>query len=633
MPKKNKPLDLSVIVIAKNEQDRLPGCLDSVVGIADEIIVLDSGSDDDTVAIAKRYTDKVYVTDWPGYGPQKQRALECASHKWVLSLDADEALSPQLAEEIKAVLASSPQEISFKMQWAVMLFGKRLDHGRSARYVERLFRREEARFSDDLVHEKVLLPQGKTSKLRHRLLHYSNRDFKHLLDKTSLYASLGAEKRHHAGRYGGGLFVALLRAAWVFFQIYVLRLGVLDGGHGFLMAVIYAQYTFNKYAGAWAMREEEKNSVTPAIGIDKTMNILVFTSSDSSFNSLRPEAEIFIELAKRGHQVTIITNSETEYGRRYMEQGIKVINGTPKKKICRSSIALVKNELARKSYDILLATNSKSIPNAAFAAKGAKVKLVTYRGTTGGLYRHDPSAYLTHLHPRVDGVICVSDAVRQDVVKRVWKNKHNVVAIHKGHKLEWYDQPPGDLSEFGIEADDFTVICAVNARPSKGLDVMLEAANRLADISNMHLLLVGKNICKEPYTEKIANNAMRDRIHLAGYRYDAPQLIAASNLLVQPSVSGEGLPRAMMEAMSSGVPPIITDTGGGKEVVEDGVTGYVVPVKDADAIADRVRKLYNNPRLVAAMSQRCKEKINKDVSLEKTVDQFVEYFQRLVSQR
>jgi len=363
------------------------------------------------------------------------------------------------------------------------------------------------------------------------------------------------------------------------------------------------------------------------------MNILVFTASDSSFNSLRPEAEIFIELVKRGHKITIITHADTEYGKRYAGHGLTVIDGAPKKKICRDSITLVKGELAKQPYDILLATNSKSIPNAAFAALGNKVKLVTYRGTTGGLYRHDPSAYLTHLHPRVNGVICVSEAVRQDVIKRVWKNKQNVVAIHKGHSLDWYEQPPGDLSEFGIGADDFTVICAVNARPSKGLSVMLEAANSLANIPNLHLLLVGKNIDKVPYAEQIANNAMRDRIHLTGYRHDAPQLIAASNVLVQPSVSGEGLPRAMMEAMGYGVPPVITDTGGGKEVVEDGVTGYVVPVKDAGAIADRVLKLYNNPDLVAAMSQCCKEKINNDVSLDKTVDQYVAYFQRLISRK
>ncbi|PCH59823.1 MAG: glycosyl transferase [Gammaproteobacteria bacterium] len=251
---------LSVIVITKNEQDRIAKCLDSVIAIADEIIVLDSGSTDNTVAIAKTYTDKVYVTDWPGYGPQKQRALELATCDWVLSIDADEVLTLELAQEISDKLARSPPEASFKMQWAVMLFGKRLDHGRSARYVERLFRRQGARFSDDLVHEKVILPKGKTSNLNNRLLHYSNRDFGHLLDKTSLYAFLGAQKRFKAGRYGGGLFVAALRAGWVFFQIYVLRLGLLDGGHGFLMAMIYAQYTFNKYAGVWAMRQDDKKN-------------------------------------------------------------------------------------------------------------------------------------------------------------------------------------------------------------------------------------------------------------------------------------------------------------------------------------------------------------------------------------
>ena len=256
------PCTLSVIVITKNEQDRIAKCLDSVIAIADEVIVLDSGSTDNTVSIAKTYTDKVYVTDWPGYGPQKQRALELATCDWVLSIDADEVLTPGLAHEISNKLASSPSEVSFRMQWAVMLFGKRLDHGRSARYVERLFRRQGARFSDDLVHEKIILAKGKTADLKNRLLHYSNRDFEHLLYKTSLYAVLGAQKRFKAGRYGGGLFVAALRAGWVFFQIYVLRLGFLDGGHGFLMAMIYAQYTFNKYAGAWAMREDEQRSGT-----------------------------------------------------------------------------------------------------------------------------------------------------------------------------------------------------------------------------------------------------------------------------------------------------------------------------------------------------------------------------------
>ncbi|MDH5765551.1 MAG: glycosyltransferase family 4 protein [Gammaproteobacteria bacterium] len=360
------------------------------------------------------------------------------------------------------------------------------------------------------------------------------------------------------------------------------------------------------------------------------MNILIITATDSSFNSLRPDSEIYIGLARQGHNVTIITHGDSEYAQRFRDSGIETINGHPKRKISLKCIKLIRNLLKNRHFDIVLATNSKSIPNAAFACIGLPVKFITYRGTTGGLYRHDPSAYLTHLHPRVDGVICVSNAVREDVASHIWKNKDNVVTIHKGHDLSWYNKSPANLSEFGITKDDFTVICAVNARPSKGIAMMIEAGNYLADIKNLHLLLVGRGMDKEPYKTLIKNNKMKTRIHLTGYRHDAPELIVASDVLVQPSISGEGLPRAMMEAMGYGTPPVITTTGGGKEVIEDGVTGFVVPVKDPEAIADRVRILYQQPDLVKAMSERCKEKIHSEFSSKKTVENYIKYFESMI---
>ena len=360
------------------------------------------------------------------------------------------------------------------------------------------------------------------------------------------------------------------------------------------------------------------------------MNILIVTATNSSYNSLRPDAEIVVGLSQSGHNVTVITHADSDYAQRFRDCGIEVIDGHPVKKISLKCIKLIKHLLSSRHYDVVYATNSKAIPNAAFACIGTNVKFVTYRGTTGGLYRHDPSAYLTHLHPRVDGVICVSDAVRDDVSKRVWKNRKNVVTIHKGHELSWYNKPPADLSEFGIAESDFTVICAVNARPSKGIAVMIEAADKLADIENLHILLVGRGMSEEPYSSLIKNNKMHARIHLAGYRYDAPELIVASDVLAQPSVSGEGLPRAMMEAMCYGTPPVITTTGGGKEVVEDGVTGFVVPVKDPAALANRIRQLYQQPELVKEMSVRCKEKIENEFSSTKTVANYIKYFESLI---
>jgi O-antigen ligase len=251
-----KSYSLSVIIIAKNEADRIERCLQSVAPIADEIIVLDSGSEDGTVEIARKYTDNVYVTDWPGYGPQKQRALEMASMDWVLSIDADEALTPQLRDEIEATLTGDPAEAGFKLPWAVVAFGQILKHGRSGRAPLRLFNRSGARFSDDLVHEKILLPPGRIRKLNGRLLHYTHRDFGHYLEKNRHYAWLGAQKRFTAGKKGFGLTGAVLRALWTFLQIYFFRLGFLDGRAGFLAAVMYSQGSFNKYAGLWALQQE-----------------------------------------------------------------------------------------------------------------------------------------------------------------------------------------------------------------------------------------------------------------------------------------------------------------------------------------------------------------------------------------
>jgi len=251
-----RQFSLSVTVITKNEEDRLPACLESVKDLADEIIVLDSGSTDNTVAIAREYTDQVYVVDWPGYGPQKQRALEKACCDWVLAIDADEVLTSDLQKEIAYLLDNGAEEVAFYLPWAVTIFGKRLDHGRSARAPLRLFRREGSRFTDVQVHETVLLPPGKVGKMKGRLLHFTHRDFGHTLYKNSHYAWLGAQKRYQV-RKKGGLLGASLRGVLVFLQIYFLRGGFLDGKVGFLMAVMYSQGAFNKYAGLWTLYRQE----------------------------------------------------------------------------------------------------------------------------------------------------------------------------------------------------------------------------------------------------------------------------------------------------------------------------------------------------------------------------------------
>lgn len=363
----------------------------------------------------------------------------------------------------------------------------------------------------------------------------------------------------------------------------------------------------------------------------KTLNILACTSGDCSFNSLRPEHEIYISLAKAGHNVTIITHKNGPYNKLFLDANIRVIEQAITKKISFQSIRLIRKTINQQSIDIVYATNSKSIPNAAFACIGLAVKLVAYRGTASGLYWHDPANYLGALHPRVDGIICVSNYVYQYVVsKKVLRNK-KITSIYKGHELSWYDKKPADLSEFGIKKTDFTAICVTNARPHKGIHIALEATNKLADIKNFHLLLVGSGMDKEPYKSLINNSRMKQRIHLAGYRNDAPELIAASNILIQPSISGEGLPRVVLESLAYGTPVVASANPGSMEIIDDRENGCIVPVADSDAIADCVLELYDKPEYLQTLSKNAPQVLENKMSHKKTVKDYIEYFESLLN--
>ncbi|MGF1680929.1 glycosyltransferase family 4 protein [Photobacterium minamisatsumaniensis] len=358
------------------------------------------------------------------------------------------------------------------------------------------------------------------------------------------------------------------------------------------------------------------------------MKVLIVSSYHHAWNSVRPEAEMFIEMVRQGHHVTVATQGDAEYVARFKEHGVKVIDCYPKKKICPATIKTLHKELKEGDYDICYGFNSKTIPNAAFACIGTRAKMVTYRGTTGGLYRHDPSAYLTHLHPRVNGIVCVSDAVRKDVSQRVWNNKENIVTIYKGHQLDWYSVEPTKRSEFNLTDNDVIAVCAAHVRPSKGISVLVEATHHIEN-PNFHLLLIGSGF--EPHFDEIKNSPMADRIHFVGHRKDVPSIMAMADFQVQPSVSGEGLPRTIIEAMANGTTSVVTTTGGSPELVDDGKTGFIVPTRNAQALADAMKKLIGNKALIAEFSQAAQQKLVNEFNAAQTVRKHIQFFNSLLN--
>lgn len=244
---------LSVTIIACDEADRIGACLASVHGWADDIVVFDSGSTDGTPDLCRRYGVRLFETDWPGYGVQKQRALDAATGDWVLSLDADERVTPELRSEIdRVVCLDDPAVAGYRVRWHLEAFGGHMDFGRWTRSPLRLFRRERARFETKPVHEKVVIPAGggRTERLESILRHAIYRDHQHARDKYRHYAELQTRVRHAGGRRTLRV-EAPLRAAINFLDNLLIRLGVLDGRHGWFMAREQARYTWLKYHLQW----------------------------------------------------------------------------------------------------------------------------------------------------------------------------------------------------------------------------------------------------------------------------------------------------------------------------------------------------------------------------------------------
>jgi len=241
---------LSVIMICRDEADRIAQALESVHGWADEIIVLDSGSSDRTPEICRRYTDRVEITDWPGFGRQKQRALERASGAWVLSLDADEVVSDDLKREIDLILSRlHPHYNGYRVPWLTMAFGRALHFGHWSRAPLRLAARDSVRFTDAQVHEKLVVTGGprRTGLLEGPLLHHVFRGQEHARAKLAGYARIQAAERHAAGRRATRTG-AWLRAGLNWVDNYLLRAAFLDGRAGWKMSLLQATYTHEKYA-------------------------------------------------------------------------------------------------------------------------------------------------------------------------------------------------------------------------------------------------------------------------------------------------------------------------------------------------------------------------------------------------
>lgn len=239
---------LSVTIITKNEQSNIERCLQSVQW-ADEIIVVDSGSTDDTLEICRTYKCKIIETEWRGFGLTKQFAVKQATYNWILSVDADEEVTPDLTNKIQAVLRE-PKFKGYRIKRNSFYLGKMIRFsGWQKDFTLRLFNRNHGNFNSNIVHESVKI-EGTIGHISAPLLHYTYPDLSSHVRRMDRYAELGAEQLWAKGKRAS-IISATSRAAIKFIKMYILKMGFLDGKIGFILATNSAYGVFLKYLKLW----------------------------------------------------------------------------------------------------------------------------------------------------------------------------------------------------------------------------------------------------------------------------------------------------------------------------------------------------------------------------------------------
>ena len=363
----------------------------------------------------------------------------------------------------------------------------------------------------------------------------------------------------------------------------------------------------------------------------QALRVLCVSSHTGSLNNVRPEAAWFIGLQQRGMLLTVMTERDSVCAEQMRQAGIQVLHAEAGRKLDIKVIRRIRRTLRAGQHQIIHLFNNKAITNGIFASLGLPVKVVTYRGQTGNIKRYDPTCYLTHLNPRVDCIVCVSNAVREDLLEQGVPAR-KLVTVYKGHDPSWYeDIQAANLSDYGIPDDAFVIGCVANNRPRKGVPVLIESSRHLPTDSRIHFILVGRGMTSTEVRTQVSESPLSDHFHLLDYTNDVLSLVASCNATVLPATKGEGLPKTVIESMALGVTPIVTSTGGNPELIVDGESGLIVPPADAHELARAINQIAADPTLNRSMGIRARQRIATHFNLEQSVEGHGRLYESLVS--
>lgn len=363
----------------------------------------------------------------------------------------------------------------------------------------------------------------------------------------------------------------------------------------------------------------------------KKIKVLIISSYTDSWNALRPEGELIIGLHRAGVEVTVMTQGDADYARRFREEGLEVVDFHPAKKFSKIESRFIRQVLQQGAFDIVHLFNNKAIVTGLRAAKKLPVKIVTYRGYAGNIHWYNPLDYFGHLHKRVDLITCVSPAVKKSLDKQWLFKKPKTVIVPKGHAAEWYREVPvADLQEFNLSKDAFVFSVVANARKMKGISYLVNAAHYLPLDLPIYFLLIGRGLDNASTLQLLKKSHYQERFIFTGFREDVLSLIQSCRAGILPSVKGEGLSKVLLESMFLGKACIMTDIPANEGLAVNGKTGLVIPPKDSHALAGAILQLAQNREFCEKMGKEAFRHVSQHYNLHSSVAKMVKIYQSLV---
>ena len=350
----------------------------------------------------------------------------------------------------------------------------------------------------------------------------------------------------------------------------------------------------------------------------------------------RAETELFIRLARRVEHLSVMSNPEGRHHGLLLEAGLAVVPLRIRSRFDRHATDLIRETVYSGDYDIVHAFNSRAVTCMLRAARRHRARLLAYRGVTTGVSYGKPEAWMTFLNPRLDGIMCVAEAIREALlsVRLLWLRlpPDKVTTIHKGHELSWYAGEPTAPAELGVPEGSTTLCCISRNSAKKGSLTLLEAFDALPEELDCHLLMIGSVDRNKAVRARSAHCRHPERVHFTGYRNDVVNILRGADLLISPSESGEGLPRVVIEAMCVNTPVVATDSGGTRELVLDGETGLLVAPRNAPALTAAITRTLLDRAGTLRRAEAARERIARDFNAEQTAANTLAWYQeRLAS--